>query len=54
MLITFHPKVTWLLIGHSEERVRMHYLDESWSMPVIGERPPYYSNPQYKPYFPLI
>ncbi|SDB97647.1 hypothetical protein SAMN04488112_101242 [Melghirimyces thermohalophilus] len=52
----FDPRVTLLLIHHSDEKVPLLY-DENpytWSMPKIGQRPPYYFNPRYEPYYPVI
>jgi len=52
--IEFNPKVKWLLVNQSDEKVTMDYLRDHWSMPVIVKRPPYYTNPRYEPYYPLI
>ncbi len=54
MRIQFEPEVKWLLIDQSEDKVRMKYLQDSWLMPVIAKRPPYYTNPRYEPYYPLL
>lgn len=54
MRIEFNPKVKWLLVQQSEEKVIMHYMDKSWEMPVIAKRPPYYEKPVYGPYYPKI
>lgn len=52
--IEFNPKVKWLLVDQSDEKVKMNYLQHSWLMPVIVKRPPYYTNPRYEPYYPLV
>jgi len=52
--IEFNPQVKWLLVDQSDKKVNMNYLQHSWSMPVIVKRPPYYTNPRYKPYYPLV
>ncbi|GGB32465.1 hypothetical protein GCM10011409_07350 [Lentibacillus populi] len=54
MRIEFNPKVKWLLVDQSDEKVKMNYLQHSWLMPVIVKRPPYYTNPRYEPYYPLV
>lgn len=53
MRIEFFPQVTRLL-ENKEDDVRMEYLGYSWNMPTIAVRPPYYTNPVYEPYYPLI
>ncbi|WP_341302721.1 hypothetical protein MHB44_10495 [Lysinibacillus sp. FSL H8-0500] len=52
MSIEFFPEVTRLLENH-ESRLVMHYLKDSWFVPSIGVRPPYYCHPIYQPYFAL-
>ncbi|WP_269410734.1 hypothetical protein [Lentibacillus daqui] len=54
MRMEFNPKVKWLLVNQSDEKVNMNYLQSNWSMPVIVKRPPYYTNPRYEPYYPLV
>ncbi|MBB6450501.1 hypothetical protein HNR44_002484 [Geomicrobium halophilum] len=50
----FYPEVTLLTLDESDEEVTMRYIEDSWPMPKIGMRPPYYTNPRYEPYYPLI
>jgi len=52
--VEFNPTVKWLLVNESDERVCMSYLQHNWLMPVIAKRPPFYTNPRYEPYYPLI
>ncbi|WP_193556974.1 hypothetical protein [Salicibibacter halophilus] len=54
MRYEFNPEVQLLLVDESDETVTMEYLSETWPMPKIGERPPFYTNPRYEPYYPLI
>jgi len=50
----FNPIVKWLLVNKSDEKVSVSYLHHDWLLPIIATRPPFYANPQYKPYYPLI
>ncbi len=52
----YYPEVTLLLDDHSEEKVELFYNSNPYTfdMPKIGPRPPYYCNPRYEPYFPVI
>ncbi|MBT2655083.1 hypothetical protein J7E81_07425 [Bacillus sp. ISL-18] len=45
-----------LLVDHSDEKVAVQYNTNQQPviMPKIGPRPPYYYNPRYEPYYPLI
>ncbi|MFE8694886.1 hypothetical protein ACFYKT_00775 [Cytobacillus sp. FJAT-53684] len=54
MQVEFSPMVKWLLMNQSEDKVRIKYMKHSWLLPVISERPPYYTNPRYEPYYPLL
>nr|WP_173720047.1 hypothetical protein [Heyndrickxia oleronia] len=54
MQFEFHMQVRDLLINQSNEKVTMHYMDHSWLLPMIGNRPPYYTNPRYEPYYTII
>ncbi|WP_186731398.1 hypothetical protein [Rummeliibacillus suwonensis] len=53
MRMEFFPEATRLL-QNEESKVTMEYLTYSWSMPTISTRPPYYSNPVYEPYYPIM
>ncbi|GAA0615415.1 hypothetical protein GCM10009001_35890 [Virgibacillus siamensis] len=52
----YHPTVELLLINQSNEEVQLLYNTNAstWSMPKIGPRPPYYTNPRYVNYYPVI
>jgi hypothetical protein len=52
----YNPEVQLLLINQSEEKVELQYNSNPspFLMPKIGPRPPYYCNPRYEPYFPVI
>lgn len=52
----YHPEVKFLLVDHSDEQVEMLYdfNSHTWPMPKIGPRPPYYCNPRYEQYYPVI
>ncbi|MDQ0273555.1 hypothetical protein [Cytobacillus purgationiresistens] len=50
----FNPEVTLLLVNHSGEKVRMEYTEQSWKMPKIGLRPPYYAHPEYEANYPIV
>ena len=46
--------VQLLLLNDSDETMDMEYLDFVWQMPLIGPRPPYYTNPRYDLNYPVI
>ncbi|MCM3569775.1 hypothetical protein M3183_16920 [Neobacillus mesonae] len=52
----FSREAQLLLVDHSEEKVEVFYNSDShpYRLPLIGERPPYYTNPRYEPYYPVI
>lgn len=52
----YHPKVKVLLINHSDKKVPMLYDNNpyTWPMPKVGPRPPFYTNPRYVQYYPVI
>ncbi|WP_176448662.1 hypothetical protein [Lentibacillus sp. CBA3610] len=49
-------KVMCLLMPETDEKTMILYDNNpnSWSVPVVGPRPPYYTNPRYAPYYPVI
>ncbi|MFB3170887.1 hypothetical protein P5G62_027745 [Neobacillus sp. 179-C4.2 HS] len=49
-------EVKLLLINHSNEKEEIQYNSNTkpLKMPKIGPRPPYYTNPRYEPYYPVI
>jgi hypothetical protein len=52
----FSREVKLLLINHTDEKEEVIYNDnpQPFKMPKIGPRPPYYYNPRYEQYFPVI
>ena len=52
----YNPEVKLLLVTHSDEKEKMRYDDNPnlWLVPKIGPRPPYYCNPRYEQYYPII
>ncbi|WP_010282083.1 hypothetical protein [Bacillus timonensis] len=50
----YSPEVKFLLINETKELVEVSYLDQSFELPQIGPRPPYYYNPRYEHYYPVI
>ncbi|MGG0719308.1 hypothetical protein ABE096_17155 [Robertmurraya massiliosenegalensis] len=50
----YNPEVTYLLINNSEEKVEMFYQNQSFKLPLISKRPPYYAYPKYEQYYPII
>ncbi|WP_176142504.1 hypothetical protein [Halobacillus hunanensis] len=52
----YNPEVRLLLLPESDEKEKLLY-DENpseFEVPKIGPRPPYYYNPRYEPYYPVI
>jgi hypothetical protein len=51
-----YREVELLLINHSDEKEEILYDSNpyAWQMPKIGPRPPYYTNPRYEQFYPLI
>ncbi|MDT2047312.1 MULTISPECIES: hypothetical protein [Bacillaceae] len=54
MKYEFNKEVQLLLVTQSDDKVKMVYIHNSWSMPKIGPRPPYYCYPNYKMNKPVI
>jgi len=52
----YNPEVRYLLMSQTYDKAKILYDNNSnaWSAPVIGSRPPYYTNPRYMPYYQLI
>ncbi|SFC46216.1 hypothetical protein SAMN05443252_103515 [Bacillus sp. OV322] len=52
----FSREVKLLLINQSAEKDIVLYNDNahSWTMPKIGKRPPFFTNPRYEQYYPVI
>lgn len=52
----FSREAKLLLVDYSEEKEEIVYNSNpyAWKMPQIGPRPPYYGNPRYEQYFPVI
>ena len=55
-LYYYNPEIRLLLVNHSDEKVEMLYDSKlnTWRMPLIGPRPPYYCHPRYEEYYPVI
>ncbi len=52
----YNPEVRLLFLSDSDEKEKLLY-DENpskFEVPKIGPRPPYYYNPRYEPYYPVI
>jgi hypothetical protein len=49
-------EVQLLLVNHSDEKVEVVYISnpKPLEMPKIGPRPPFYFNPRYEQYYPII
>ncbi|GEN82439.1 hypothetical protein SLU01_07510 [Sporosarcina luteola] len=55
MQFYYNPEVNYLLINDSTGKVEVEYGDfAQFKLPEIGPRPPFYTNPIYQPYMPLI
>lgn len=54
MEIEFFPEVMRLLENEAAYSLNIHYLNYTWLTPTIGVRPPYYSQPIYEPYYPIV
>lgn len=54
MLYQFSVDVNLLLVNESDEKVELKYQNYIWEMPMIGPRPPYYTNPRYELNYPII
>jgi hypothetical protein len=52
----YNPEVKLLLVAQSVEKEEMLYDFNSnkLEVPKIGPRPPYYFNPRYEQYYPVI
>lgn len=49
-------EVMLLLVEQTDEKVELLYdsNQNTFELPLIGPRPPYYYNPRYVPYYPVI
>lgn len=52
----YSPEVRFLLVDASDEKVEVLYNSNPcpFKSPIIGPRPPYYFNPRYEQYYPII
>ncbi|MCH1624054.1 hypothetical protein [Fredinandcohnia quinoae] len=52
----YNPEVKLLLIPFSNEKVNIQYNEDpvKFQLPMIGPRPPFYANPRYEEYYPVI
>lgn len=53
-MLIFNLYADLLLRNYSDETIRGEYLNLVWEMPLIGPRPPYYTNPRYDLNYPVI
>lgn len=53
MKIEFFPQATRLL-QNDLSKIKVSYMSFTWELPTIASRPPYYTDPVYRPYYPLI
>ena len=56
MAYYYSNEVKLLLINQSDETEEVLYNSNpyAYSLPKIGPRPPYYYNPRYEQYYPII
>jgi hypothetical protein len=49
-------KANLLLIRFSNKKVKIQYNSNpyTWKLPLIGLRPPFYCNPRYEHYYPIL
>jgi len=54
--VIIHPQVQMLLTNYANQKVPVYYSvnAQPFLLPQIGKRPPFYTNPVYEPYYPLI
>lgn len=52
----YRPVVDLLLVNSSNKKVEVLYDSNPspFKLPLIGPRPPYYCNPRYEKYYPII
>ncbi|QTD40942.1 hypothetical protein [Sporosarcina sp. Te-1] len=51
----YNPEVYYLLLTQSTQKMEIRYADNLIvEAPEIGPRPPYFANPNYQSYVPLI
>lgn len=52
----YSPEVKLLLIKYSTKKVNVlnDFNPQHFQLPQIGPRPPYYTNPKYQQYYPII
>ncbi len=50
----YNPEIKLLLLDVSKLKVVVTYQDNEFQLPMVGPRPPYYTNPKYEQYFPTI
>lgn len=54
MDLMINEDVRLLLLNYSNKTMNVYYLNYVWKMPLIGLRPPYYTNPSYDLNYPII
>ncbi|WP_197482202.1 hypothetical protein [Oceanobacillus sp. Castelsardo] len=52
----YNPEVKYLLMTKSDKKVELYYNgnQKPFELPKIGKRPPYFYNPRYEAYYPVI
>ncbi len=52
----YNPEVKFLLASEAPEKQAVQYNADAQPLrlPTIGPRPPYYCNPKYEPYVPVL
>lgn len=52
----YSPKANVLLMPQTNEQDHIRYDNNpfTWETPRVGTRPPYYTNPSYEQYYPVI
>ncbi|UOQ84076.1 hypothetical protein [Gracilibacillus salinarum] len=50
----YNPEVRYLLLSAPFAKETVRYKQYTFNAPQITFRPPYYTNPQYVPYYPVL
>lgn len=54
MKFEFRPEVEVLLENDTSQKVKMEYMNHTWTMPKLSHRPPFYNHPEYEFSFPKL
>jgi hypothetical protein len=54
--LKFSREIQLLLVNHSNEKEELLYNNNPYAYQIskLGARPPYYTNPRYEQYYPII